>query len=300
MLHLNTLMGNHPQAIPLKRGEITSSQIVFDFADVPVPHEAFKPFVRDLAFDVGELAIVTFLQALTYGKQLMLLPFVVSARFHHGSLGYPVSKGPTSPKDLEGRTVGVRTYSQTTGVWVRSILQHQFGVDPTKITFMTFDESHLAEYRDPPNCILPPPGRKLDDMLVAGELDAGIPIALASTLMSDPRLSTIVPNPAQAAKDWYAENKAPPINHMLVMRKSVAQAHPEAVREIYRMFCAGRDAMPPLKEGEIDMLPYGIEKNRRGLELVIQYAFEQGVIPRKFPVDELFADAKRILGDACA
>ncbi len=299
MQRLFTLMGNHPQAMPIKKGEVTSSSVALDFADAPVPHEEFKPFVRDLKFDVGELAIVTFLQAKTYGKDLMLLPFVVSARFHHGSLGYPVSKGALAPKDLEGRTVGVRTYSQTTGVWVRSILQHQYGVDHRKITFMTFDESHLAEFRDPPNCILPPPGKKLDDMLLAGELDAGIPIALASTLMSDPRLKTIVPDPAQAAKEWYAQNKAPPINHMLVMRKSVAEKNPQAAREVYRMFCAGRDAMPPLKDGEIDMLPYGIEKNRRGLELVIQYAHEQGVIPRKFTVDELFADARAILGKGC-
>jgi 4,5-dihydroxyphthalate decarboxylase len=213
-------MGNHPQALPLKRGEIKSDMFEFDFADVAVPHEAFKPFARDLAYDVGELAIVTFLQALAYGKPLMLLPFVVSARFHHQSLGYPVSKGHLTPKDLEGRTVAVRTYSQTTGVWVRSILQHQYGVDLKKLTFMTFDESHLAEFRDPPNCILPPPGRKLDDMLLAGEVDAGIPIALASTLMSDPRLRTIIPDPKAAAAEWYAANKAPPINHMLVMRKS--------------------------------------------------------------------------------
>ena len=297
MTRLFTLMGNHPQAMPIKRCEITSSLVELDFANEPVPHEAFKPFVRDLKFDVGELAIVTFLQAMVYGKQLMLLPFVVSARFHHGSLGYPVAKGPTAPKDLEGRVVGVRTYSQTTGVWVRSILQHQYGVDHRKITFMTFDESHLAEYRDPPNCILPPPGKKLDDMLLAGELDAGIPIALASTLMKDPRLATVVPNPEAAAKEWYAQNKAPPINHMLVMRKSTAEANPEAAREVYRMFKAGRDALPPLAPGEIDMLPYGVEKNRRGLELVIQYAHEQGVIPRRFTVDELFADARRIIGD---
>ena len=134
-------------------------------------------------------------------------------------------------------------------------------------------------------------------MLLAGELDAGIPIALASTLMKDPRLATVVPNPEAAAKEWYAQNKAPPINHMLVMRKSTAEANPEAAREVYRMFKAGRDALPPLAPGEIDMLPYGVEKNRRGLELVIQYAHEQGVIPRRFTVDELFADARRIIGD---
>ena len=297
MIRLNTLMGNHPQALALKRGEIKSDLVELDFADVPVPHEAFKPFVRDLAYDVGELAIVTFLQAFGYGKPLILLPFVVSARFHHGSLGYPVSKGLLAPKDLEGRTIAVRTYSQTTGVWVRAILQHQYDVDLQKLTYLTFDEAHLAEYRDPPNCFPAPPGRKLDDMLLAGDVDAGIPIALASSLMSDPRLRAIIPDPKAAAAEWYAVNRAPPINHMLVMRKSIAEARPDVVREVYRLFVAGRDAMPPLAPGEIDMLPYGIEKNRHGLELVVRYAHEQGIIPRRFSVDELFADARRIFED---
>jgi 4,5-dihydroxyphthalate decarboxylase len=298
MVRLKTLMGNHPQALPLKRGEIRSDLVRLDFADVAVPHEAFKPFVRDLAYDVGELAIVTFLQAFGYGKELMLLPFVVSARFHHQSLGYPVSKGTLGPKDLEGRWIAVRTYSQTTGVWVRAILQHQYGVDLNRLTFMTFDEAHLAEYRDPPNCFPAPPGRKLDDMLLAGEVDAGIPIALASNLLSDPRLATVIPDPKQAAAAWYEANSAPPINHMLVMRKSVAEARPDVVREVYRLFVAGRDSLPPLAAGEIDMWPYGIEKNRRGVELVVQYAHEQGIIPRRFSVDELFADARRILGES--
>ena len=297
MDRLFTLMGNHVHAMPIKRGEVTSSLLQFDFADEPVPHEAFKPFVRDLKFDVGELAIVTLLQALAYDKQVMLLPLVISARFHHSSLGYPVSKGHLAPRDLEGRVVAVRTFSQTTGVWVRSILQHQFDVDLSKITFMTFDESHLAEFKDPPNCILPPPGRKLDEMLLAGEVDAGIPIALASTLLTDKRLATIIPDPQAAADQWYAANQAAPINHMLVVRKSLAQARPDLVREVYRMFCAGRDALPATPTGQIDMLPYGIHKTRRSLELVIGYAYEQGVIPRRFSVDEVYADAINILGD---
>jgi 4,5-dihydroxyphthalate decarboxylase len=297
MQSLFTLMGNHVHAMPIKRGEVSSSLLSFDFADEPVPHEAFKPFVRDLKFDVGELAIVTLLQALAYDKQLVLLPLVISARFHHSSLGYPVSKGHLTPKDLEGRVVAVRTFSQTTGVWVRSILQHQFDVDLKKITFMTFDESHLAEFKDPPNCILPPKGRKLDDMLLAGEVDAGIPIALASTLMSDKRLATIVPDPKASADDWYAVNQAAPINHMLVVRKSLAQSRPDLVREVYRMFRAGRDALPATPTGQIDMLPYGINKTKRSLELVIGYAHEQGVIPRRFSVDEVYADAIKILGD---
>ena len=151
MLHLKTLMGNHPHALPLERGDVRSSRIALDFAHEPVPVEACKPFVCDLKFDCGELAIATFLQAMVYGKTLVVLPAVIGARFHHASIGYNVSPGVLAPKDLERRTVAVPTYAQTTRVWVRGVLQHDYGVDPSRVNFLTFDEAHLAEYCDPRN-----------------------------------------------------------------------------------------------------------------------------------------------------
>ncbi len=294
MIRLHTLMGNHPHALPLKRGDVTSPRVALDFANEPVPHEAFKPFVRDLKFDCGELAIVTVLQALTYGKPLALLPATISARFHHASLGYHASRGALTPKDLEGRTVAVRTYAQTTGVWVRGALQRQFGVDPSKIRFMTFDEAHLAEYRDPANCAPAPAGRDLDDMLLNGEVDAGIPVALASNLMKDPRIRGVIPEPEAAARDWLAKFGAAPINHMLVVKKSVVDEHPEAVRELYRMFAEGKRRMAR-QAGDIDFLPFGLEATRRGLEVAIDLAVEQKIIPRSFTIDEIYEDARRVL-----
>ena len=294
MLRLRTLMGNHPHAAPLKKGDVRSDLVALDFADEPVPHEAFKPFVRDNAFDCGELAIVTILQAREYAKDIALLPAVISARFHQGSIGYNVSRGELAPKGLEGRTVAVRTYAQTTGVWVRGALTHQFGVDCSKVNFLTFDEAHLAEYRDPPNCRPAPKGAKLDAMLLAGEVDAGIPIALASNLMKDERIRTVIPDPEAAARDWHARFGAAPINHMLVVRKSVLEAHPRETRAVYEMFAEGKRRMAP-QAGDIDFLPFGVEATRRALEVVIDLAYEQKIISRRFEVDELYEDARRVL-----
>jgi 4,5-dihydroxyphthalate decarboxylase len=296
MIRLHTLMGNHPQVMPLKRGELRSDLIEFDFADEPVPHEAFKPFVRELRFDCGELAFVTYLQALAYGKPLALLPVVVSSRFHHGSIGYNATRGPMAPKDLEGRRVAVRTYSQTTGVWVRGILQNDYGVDMDRVGWVTFDESHLAEYRDPPNCQRAAPGQELDRMLFEGEVAAAIPISLASPLLSDPRLARLIPDPESAARAWREKHCAVPINHMLVVKRSLAEERPDVVREIYRLFGESKQLASGATQFGLDMTPFGVEPTRRGLELAIDYAVQQKLIPRRISLEEAYAPGLKALG----
>lgn len=295
MLRLRTLLGNHAHFAPLKSGAVSSPDVDLDFADEPQPHEAFKPFVRDLAFDCGELAIVTFLQALAYGKPLVLLPIVVSSRFHHGSICYNSAHGELAPKDLEGRAAAVRTYSQTTGVWVRGILQHEYDVDIDNVTWVTCDEAHLSEYIDPSNTRRAAPGKQPDTMLGDSEVAAAIPISLASKALYTPPYRTLIPNPEQAAWDWYERDRIAPVNHLFVVRRSVLEEHPQAVRELVRMLYASRARSDTKPVNGVDMVPFGIEENRRSLELVIRFAHEQQVIPRRFAVDELFADIRGLL-----
>jgi 4,5-dihydroxyphthalate decarboxylase len=184
----------------------------------------------------------------------------------------------------------VRTYSQTTGVWVRGILQNEYGVDLDKVTWVTFDDSHLAEYSDPPNCQRAPKGKKLVDMLLDGEVDAAI---LGSNMPKDTRLKTLIPDADAAALAWAKKYGITPINHMYVVKRSLCQARPDVVREIYRMLVAGRATV---REPAPNLTPDGVEANRRSLELVIDYALQQKIIPRKFTVDELFDDTTRVLG----
>jgi 4,5-dihydroxyphthalate decarboxylase len=293
VVKLHTLLQDKPWNMPLKRGEIQSSIVQFDFDDVEEASDHFKPMVRELAYDCGELAIVTYLQARAYNKALVLLPFVVTGNFHHKSIAYNAENGDLTPADLAGRRVGVRTYSQTTGVWVRGILQNEYGVELDRVTWITFDDSHLAEYSDPPNCQRAPEGKKLVDMLLNGEIDAAL---LGSNMPQDPRIKTLIPDAEAAALAWSKEHGVIPINHMYVVKQSLCHARPDLVREIYRMLLASRAARPQPAAGSLNMTPSGVEANRRPLELVIDYAFQQKVIPRKFTVDELFDDTTRVLG----
>jgi 4,5-dihydroxyphthalate decarboxylase len=293
VVKLHTLLQDKPWNMPLKRGEIQSSIVQFDFDDVEEASDHFKPMVRELVYDCGELAIVTYLQARAYNKALVLLPFVVTGNFHHKSIAYNAEKGELTPADLTGRRVGVRTYSQTTGVWVRGVLQNEYGVELDRVTWITFDDSHLAEYGDPPNCQRAPKGKKLVDMLLNREVDAAL---LGSNMPKDPRLKTLIPDADAAALAWSKKYGATPINHMYVVKQSLCQARPDVVREIYRMLLASRAVGSQPAPGSLNMMPSGVEANRRALELVIDYALQQKVIPRKFTVDELFDDTTRVLG----
>jgi 4,5-dihydroxyphthalate decarboxylase len=146
---LKTLLGEHAVTRAFRSGEVSSPELAFELADVKTAHTAFKRVVRDLEFDLAELAIVTFLLAKAHGKPLRLLPAVVLARFQHGHLVHNVERPVRNPKDLEGKRVGKRSYSVTTATWVRGILADDYGVDLGKVHWVTFEDGHVAEYREP-------------------------------------------------------------------------------------------------------------------------------------------------------
>jgi 4,5-dihydroxyphthalate decarboxylase len=292
-LKLNTLLQDRPWNAPLKNGTITSAVVQLDFDDVEEASKRFKPMVREAAYDCGELAIVTYLQALAYKKPLVLLPFVVSGNFHHGSIAYNIEAGELKPSQLGGKRVGVRSYAQTTGVWVRGVLQNEYSADLDSTTVITFQDGHLAEYTDPPNCVRAEKGKKLLDMLLDREIDAAI---LGSNMPKDARLRTLIPDAANAAKEWSRKlGGLVPINHMFVVKKELCEKRPDVVREIYRMLVEAQDRFSK-EAGRPATFGANVEAIRKPLELVIDYAHQQKVIPRKFSVDELFDDVTRALG----
>lgn len=288
---LRTLLGNYPNTRALRQGELRSPLFEFDFADVKVPNRAFKSVVRELAFDVAELAIITFLQAKAYGKPLVLLPARVGpARFQHQCIVHNAERGPLSPANLAGRRIGARAWAQTTVTWIRGILAEEYRVDPARVRWVTFEDGHVAEYRDPPSIERAPEGKDMMKMLLEGEIDAAI---IGNELPEDPRIRPLIADHETAAKAWARRHKAVPINHMIVIRESLARAHPPVVREIYRLLKEARRAGGPVQAGEFDMAPYGVEANRSALEIAIDYAFAQGLIPKRLAVDELFDDTTR-------
>jgi 4,5-dihydroxyphthalate decarboxylase len=287
-------MGSYPNTMALKDGRVTSSLVELDFADVKVSNTAFKPLVRDAKFDLGELAIVTFLQAKTYGKPYELIPLTVVGRGQLHTIAYNPEHGELGPRDLNGKTVGVRAYTQTTGVWVRGILAQDYGIDLDSIKWVTFEEGHVAEYADPPNVRRAPEGKQLVQMLLDGELDA----AIVGDKFPDPRLKPLIPEPEAANRKWSQSHGGVPINHMLVIRESLAKSRPDVVREVYRLFReAKQEELARSGVPALDPWRFGVEANRRSLEIVIDYALRQGLIPRRLAVDDLVGDLMRSLGD---
>jgi 4,5-dihydroxyphthalate decarboxylase len=290
-LRLKTLLDDYPNTRALRRGELTSPLLSFDFFDIPFVANAFKRTVRNLEFDVSELAIVTFLMAKAHGKPYVLMPAVVLGRFQHPFLVYNSARGELRPRDLDGRRVGIRSYSVTTSMWLRGILANDYGVDIDSIRWVTFEEPHVAEYQDPPTVERAPAGSELLKMLLDGQVDA---IVLRDTKLEDTRLKRLIPDPDRAAQEWHARNRAIQINHMVTVKDTLTKSNPDAVREVYRLLEEAKRRGPA--PGTPDMTPFGLEANRRNLEVAIDYVYQQRLIPKRFKVDELFDDVTRSLG----
>jgi 4,5-dihydroxyphthalate decarboxylase len=288
---LHALLGDYPVTKALKSGAVESPRVEFDFVNVARPSSAFKRVVRNLEFDVAELAIVTYLMAKAHGKPLVLLPAVVLARFQHPYIVYNAERGALAPSDLTGRRIGIRSYTVTTVTWIRGILAEQ-GVDPDRVTWVTFEEPHVAEFTDPPTVEHAPEGSTLLGMLLAGEIDA----AILADVADDPRVKTLFPDPEAAARSWQQEYRALQINHMVVVRESLAATRPDVVREIYRLLVESKRAAGLPRAGVLDTEPFGLDANRRNLEVAIDYVYQQRLIPRRFEVDELFDATTRELG----
>ena len=249
----------------------------FEFADVKVPNTAFKRVVRNLEFELAELAIMTFLLAKMHGKPLRLLPAVVTSRFQHPLLVYNAErKSFSSVKQLEGKKVGQRSYSVTTATWIRGILADQYGVDLSKVHWVTFEEPHVSEFRDPPNVEKAPEGKDVTAMLLAGEIDA----AILGAPPKDERLKPLFPDPASAAAELQKKYGAIQINHMLVVRNDVS---PEVSERVYKLFLDSKAAA-----GDPPTSPCGLEENRRNLEVAIDCIHRQKMLPRCPGVEELF------------
>jgi 4,5-dihydroxyphthalate decarboxylase len=283
-LRLRTLLGDHPCTAALKSGAISSDLVEFDFIDYAPTNKGFKPMVREQAFDVSEMAIVTYLMAKSVGKPMVLLPDVVVARFQHAYALYHTRSGTLAPQDLNGKRVGIRSFTTTTGAWLRGILAEDHGVDLDSIDWVTFEDAHVAEFKDMTKRA--PAGRQIIQMLLDGELDA-----VLGEKSDHPDLKMFFPDRSKEEFSWFARNGVLPINHMVVVSQDLCEKHPEAVAEVHRMLreAAAASSSPKLMT----------ERDRigRSLHLIIGYCVQQGLISRAYEVEELFNDVTRPLFD---
>jgi 4,5-dihydroxyphthalate decarboxylase len=290
--------------VALKDGTVRPRDFELEFEEVPAIIQAFRRMVRGLEFDVSEMALTTYLSARAHHKPFTALPIFLVRAFHHGAILCNTRQGIRTPGDLEGKQVGVnRGYTVTTGVWARSILQHEHGVDLSRITWVLSGDEHVVEFQAPANVVRLEKGKTLEDALVAGELAATIGVQV-----THPDVAPLIPDAQEAGFRALARDGHYPINHLLVVKDAVLKSRPDLAEQLLAAFAAAKQpylerlrgvaAEAPTPADRMyrrvlditghDPLPYGVEPNRRMLAALIGYAREQQIISRPYEVEELF------------
>lgn len=301
---LKTVIRTQGNNAAVTDGTVVPSGLEFDFVDVPVLVQAFRRMVRTLEFDVCEMALTTYLCAREHGVSFIALPIFLVRAFHHGAVVCNTNNGVGAPKDLEGERVGVnRGYTVTTGVWARSVLQDEYGVDLSKITWVLSGDEHVEAYEPPPNVMLIEPEKTIEGMLSAGEIAAAINITT-----KDPEVQPLITNPQGEGIAAFQRYGHYPINHLVVVRGDVLDAYPGAAVSVFNAFAAAKHIyLERLREGQIDQptdadklyarmleigvdpLPYGVEPNREVLGNLIGHATTQQILRKPVEIESLFA-----------
>ena len=288
----------------LKNGLVSPEGFELEFEEVPVLPQAFRRMVRELEFDVCEMALTTYLCAREHGVGFTAIPVFLVRAFHHGAIMHNLHSGPNDPRELEGQRVGVnRGYTVTTGVWARSILQDEYGVDLSRITWVLSGDEHVAAYQPPDNAVSIPSGKTMEELLSSGDLAAAIGLK-----SKDEAIGPMIPNALEAGIDAFRSRGHYPINHLVVIRDDVLEAHPGVAVAIFDAFAKSRDLyLDRLQNGEIEdptavdklharllemgaePLPYGIENNYQVLDELIAHATTQKILTKPVNVESVFA-----------
>lgn len=282
---ISIVLDTYPHTRAIKEGQIASPGIKLNFIEYNPINKAFNPMVEEQKFDVCEMAVGTFFQALDSGKPLKLLPAVMGGEFHHGSLWYEPKNGALTPGDLKGKRVGVRAYTQTTGIWVRGVLQEQYGVPCDDVTWVTSEAPHVEGYVNPPNVELSK-GADLTQMLRDGELSA---VIIGPKQGNGAGFTHLIPNVDAASAAWYEKHKTVPINHMVVVTEKLIKNDAAAVLAITDLFRQGIESVRAASAASPQAIRFGKENVWDALELAIRYSFEQKLISRVFKKEEVFA-----------
>lgn len=289
-------------------GVVSSPEAPLVFVDEPVLVNGFRKMVRNLEFDVAEMALTTYITAKEHGVAFSALPVFLVRDFHHGATQVLRANRHRAVSDLAGGRIGVnRGYTVTTGVWGRAALA-QAGLDLESVTWVCSGDEHVAEYTPPSTVIRAPEGRALEQMLLKGELDA-----VVGANITHPDIVPIFEAPDDAAAQVLRQSGVFPINHLIVIRDDLLKEKPGLAQSVFTLFTeAKRRYVERLRTNpddsrqdqilsrvmEItgkDPLPYGIEPNRATLEALIDTAVRQHIIQDRPAVEDLFAAGTREL-----
>lgn len=285
-LVLRTALGKHDHVKPLWDGTITSDRVSLELVEVDPLPKAFRQMVRTLDFDMCEMALTTHALAHRFAKPITALPIPLWQRLHHGNLVCAANSNLRGPQDLAGKRVGVRAYSQTTGVWIRGILESEYGLDLDSVTWVTMEDAHVAEYQDPPNVIRAEKGKGLRDLLFSGEI-----VAIMGERNVDPSdIRSVIPDADEAAAAWADRTGIFPVNHIVAVKTELLAQHPWLADELMSLFARAKEASEASRaDATGETYPYGLEPNRRSMQMLLDFAARQNLTPRAYGVDELFA-----------
>ncbi|MBZ9653741.1 ABC transporter substrate-binding protein [Phyllobacterium lublinensis] len=309
----------HGQTADLKNGSVTVPGVDFEFLDIKPQIAAYRRMVRNVEFDICELASTTYMIARGFGKPFKALPVFFGRRFHHHGLVVRPDSGISTPKDLEGKKVGVRAYTVTTGVWTRGILQNEYGVDPYKVNWMVDDEEHVQELKLPDNVQHVPEDKSLASMMANGEIQAGFLANAGIGREGKPRedwaakpsyptdtYRELIPDAEAAEAEWYKRTGILPCHGTIVIKDEVAAKYPDLPRRLYDAFLESKERyLEKVRSGEAtekkdnsvrkmidlvgpDPMPYGLKANLQSIEALRTYAFQQGLMPTRMPIEDLF------------
>ncbi|NBB13506.1 hypothetical protein [Pseudomonas sp. SLFW] len=292
---LRTVLGRYRHTEALHAKTLTDPAVNLDFQDFPVVHKAFAPMVRDQAYDLCELAVVTALQAIAYGRPVVLLPAVVASRFQRGCLiGYGPN-GVPDEADLIGQRIGVRAYTQTTGMWVRAHLAEDHGLDIARVHWITHDPAHVEQYHNPAFVEQIPGTKGSLQMLKDGDVQAAI---LGNDLPSGEEFVPLIKDAANRDLAWWRNHRFMPINHLVVASARACEDQPDAIRRAYELLReADRQIHGVLRDTEQPCPTiFGFDSLAGPLEFTIEACVKQGLLPRRLTLQEVFAPARKLLG----
>jgi 4,5-dihydroxyphthalate decarboxylase len=289
---LKTAIDTYPHTRALKDGSVTPDGYSLDHVEVSPIIAAFRRMIRNMEFDVSEMAISTYLCARANNKPITAIPVFPLRSFQHGAIAYNTKSGISGPSDLNGRRVGVRAYTVTGGLWARGILKSEYGVDLDSITWVVVDEEHVTEYQAPPNVEKAEAGKDLAGMLVAGEIDA----AIGAGRVDSADVKPLIPDAQNAALAWFKKTGVYPINHTVVVKSEHLDADPKLAVELFEAFKRAKELAPADEAlGRTrdllgsDPVPYGIAPNKATLDTVVRFNVEQKIIPQAVAVEDMFA-----------
>jgi 4,5-dihydroxyphthalate decarboxylase len=320
-LKMKISLANHGNTASLKDGSVAIQGVEPDFVKVEPQIAAFRRMVRDVEFDACELASTTYFIAKAYGAPFTALPIFLLRRFHHSGIVCREDAGIKTPKDLEGKKVGVRAYSVTTGVWTRGVLADEYGLDIAKVTWVVDDEEHVPQLRLPENVVHVPEGKSLVSMMADGEIQAGFTARAGIGRQGPPKAGwegsaepvqiyhDLIENTALLEAEWFRRTGVYPMHGVLVVKDQLLSDYPWLAKSLYDAFTEAKNRYVTrlrtdaelgssadqkyrglIKVVGEDPLPYGLTANMPSIDKLIDYALQQGLIPRRLSVAELYVN----------